>query len=170
MRLYLVQLTHPTTEEAFYKVGVTSQSVKERFAFGRQTVNDSDLPFKEKIERMMGGEKYIRDNPYREMVLHQVEYNFGGDALIAERDLLSVLRLGKRYRPKEWFSGFTECFLADADTLDLVREAMDEDCSQKNADAPSELDYKLKEAFFAKSIADPIEKHLFVLAKCRGQG
>jgi len=48
---------------------------------------------------------------------------------------------------------------------------MDEDCNQKNADAPSELEYKLGEAFFAKGIADPIEKHLFVLAKkCRGQG
>ena len=66
MRMYLVHLTNSTNDESFYKVGVTSQNVKERFAFGRQTVKDSDLPFKEKIERMMGGEKYIRENPYRE--------------------------------------------------------------------------------------------------------
>lgn len=170
MNLYLVRLTHPTTDESFYKVGVTSQSVKERFAYGNQTVKDSDRPFKEKIERMMAGEKYVRNNPYRETVLHQVEYTFDGDALTAERDLLSALKLGKQFRPKEWFSGVTECFLADADTLGLVKQAMDQDCDKKNADAPSELRYKMVQAFSAKNIADPIEKHLFVLAKCRGQG
>lgn len=165
MNLYLVRLTHPTSGESFYKVGVTSQGVKQRFAYGSKKMKDSDLPFRDKVERMLSGEKYIRDNPYRETVLHQVSYVYDGDALIAERDLLEAVKVSK-YRPKEWFSGVSECFQADDEALTLVKQHMDEDSEKKNAEAPSELQYKVA-AMDAKRIQNPIEKHLFVLARCR---
>jgi hypothetical protein len=166
MYLYLVRLTHPESGESFYKVGVTSQGVKERFAYGSRTVKHSDLPFREKIERMLGGERYIRDNPYSETVLHQVSYAYDADALLAERDLLGALKLS-RYRPKEWFSGVSECFDADSETLDLVHAFMDEDCEKRNVEAPDQFHYKIVEGLFAKHIDDPIEKHLFVVKTCR---
>lgn len=168
MNLYLVRLVHPATGETFHKIGVTSQSVRERFSYGTRKIKDSDLPFKEKIERMLGGEGYIRDNPYAETILHQVTYTYDGDALIAERDLLDALKLSK-YRPQKWFSGVSECFEAGEEALTLIKQHMNEDSSQKNAEAPSELNYKVAEGLFAKHLDDPIKKHLFVLAKCREQ-
>lgn len=166
MHLYLVRLTHPTSGESFFKVGVTSQGVKERFAFGSKKIGDSDLPFREKIGRMLAGEKYIRDNQYAETVLHQVSYTYDADALISERDLLYALKVSK-YRPKVWFSGVSECFEADAETLVLVQEHMNEDSEKKNAEAPRQFHYKIAESLFAKHIDDPLEKHLFVVKTCR---
>jgi hypothetical protein len=56
MNLYLVQLTHPSTGESFYKVGVTTHGAKARFEYGTQRVRDSDLGFREKVHRMLDGQ------------------------------------------------------------------------------------------------------------------
>ena len=163
MRLYLVKMSSSADDEVFYKVGVTRNSVTERFNFGTTKVVDSNLSMTEKLGKLLDGQRYIPECPYKVENLHSVSYKYEGDALVAEKDLLQALK-PHQYFPKLPFSGQSECF-AGADLNTLVVEYMNSDCKRRNDSAPNELLYKLNEGSVRES--DPIEKHLLVLKKCR---
>lgn len=166
MLLYLVRIFSSSGDEEFLKVGVTGcADPRQRFAFGTTSVIDSDLSFQEKVTKLFAGEKYVSDFPYELEVIHSVSYELDGDALLAEQQLLEVLKPAQ-YWPKKKFSGRTECFKGD-DLVALIANYVNEDSKEKNANAPSELQYTLHAAFTKER--DPIKKHLLVLEKCRSQ-
>jgi hypothetical protein len=148
--------------EEFLKVGVTKNDPATRFAYGETAVQDSDLDFREKIERMLEGEKYISDHPYETELLKYVSYTYEGDARIAERELLETNK-SNSHLPKNWFSGAGECFTADEETIQLIENFMDEDSEKRNEAAPSELKYAL--AAYRVREDDPIKMHEKILEK-----
>jgi hypothetical protein len=86
LTLYCVQFTHYRTEEWFYKIGVTSQSVDERF--------DKD---RERFDIKVIWE--VRTEMY--------------EALSKESQMLYDLQVlqGRKYNPVALFSGSSECFI-----------------------------------------------------------
>lgn len=164
MLLYLVHIFSGSDDEEFFKVGVTGHAdPRQRFAFGSTSVIDSDLSPQEKLKKLFAGERYLSDFPYDLEVIHSVSYSLDGDALLAERELLEVLK-PLQYWPTKAFSGRSECFKGD-DLVTLIVDHMNENSRDKNAAAPSELQYKLHAAFIKER--DPVNKHLLVLEKCR---
>jgi hypothetical protein len=164
MQLYLVRLKSEELNEEFLKVGVTRhEDPTTRFSYGKESVAESSLPLKEKVEMLFAGKKYIPDLPYDVEVIHSVRYNLDGDALLAERELLGALAAYKHW-PSVEFSGRTECFKGD-DAIDLITRYMNEDSGEKNKEAPNELTYKLHETRVRES--DPIKRHLLVLNRCK---
>lgn len=164
MWLYLARLFSKDGTESFHKVGITSHDATSRLSFGTTKVIDSDLPLKEKAQRILvRGQKYIPDNPYEHQVLHSVYYELEGDARLAERELLEQTR-PFRYRPRQEFSGRSECFRND-EGLDEIILRMSTDSQRRNSEAPSLLLYRLNET--GVSGPDPIARHLKVLEKCK---
>lgn len=86
LTLYCVQVTHYRTEEWFYKIGVTSQTLDERFDKTRER---------------------FRIDPVWEVRAPLY------DALVKESQMLYDLQVlqGRRYEPRAFFSGRTECFI-----------------------------------------------------------
>lgn len=58
--------------EDFYKIGISRHGAKARFAYGKKKIIDSDLPFAEKIKRVLGGEEFLSDTPYDIEIIHEV--------------------------------------------------------------------------------------------------
>lgn len=163
MQLYLKHLSCTKTGENFYKIGVTKhENTNKRFSYGAVKVADSDLPIDKKIKKLLNSEKYISDFPYDISHIHQVEYTYLGDALIAERDILASV---KKYTPRRYFSGCTECFLGDDSVIERIVEYMNTNSKEINFAAPDELTYVVKSMFIKEK--DPISKHLAVMKKCR---
>jgi len=125
MYLYLKRMHCSESKEEFYKIGVTKHAqTSKRFSYGATSIDKSDLPFGEIVNRLIAGEKHVPDHPYQVDDIFQVEYTYEGDALIAERDLLCLLR-SQSYRPKKEFSGKTECFHVDDNTKDKIVNFME---------------------------------------------
>lgn len=163
MLLYLVRIFSGSNNEEFFKVGVTGHTdPKQRFAFGSTSVIASNLSPQEKLKKLFAGEKYLPDFPYDLEVVHSVSYKLKGDALLAEQQLLEVLK-PRQYWPAKKFSGQSECFKGD-NLVTLIVDLMNEDSKEKNEAAPSELQYKLHAALIKER--DPAKKHLLVLEKC----
>jgi hypothetical protein len=166
MNLYLVKMRSRKGNESFYKVGVTKHDdIQERFMFDAVNTAESDLPFGDKVRKLLAGEKRISNHPYIVEVIHLVSYRFEGDALIAESEILEALK-DFQYHPLEPFSGQFEC-LQGKDIVDAIIEHMNIDCETKNTKAPSELMYRTFAAFNKET--DPVKKHEQVLEECRKQ-
>ena len=84
LRLYCVDLEHYRTGERFYKIGLTSGTVEERF--------DEDM---ERFKLIVIAEQVL---PMYEAVTNET------------RLLHKFHKEGRLYRPKARISGFTECF------------------------------------------------------------
>ncbi len=86
LTLYCVQLTHYRTEEEFYKLGVTSQTLDERFDKTRER---------------------FRVDPIWEVTAPLYE------ALAKESQMLYDVQVlqDRKYTPKAIFSGYSECFV-----------------------------------------------------------
>lgn len=164
MYLYLVKMNSTSSGEYFYKVGITKHSdILQRFSYGETKVIDSELDFREKVEQLLEGQKYISDHPYEIEKIHSVKYSLDGDAEIAEDLLLNELKK-YQYWPKEEFSGKSECFLGD-DLRDFIVKLMDQDSNARNKEAPSELRYKL-EGMMVKE-QNPKKRHALILERCK---
>lgn len=163
MELYLVRMVAPDGGETFFKVGVTKMGVKRRFEFGTTSVAESSLPFKEKLTRLLDGQKYISSTPYIAEEIHTVSYKYKGDSLMAEQEILSFVE-PHRYLPTKPFAGRYECFSGESVAAE-VKLKMNSDVKKRNAEAPSELLYKLK----AMGVREqrPIERHRAILERCR---
>jgi hypothetical protein len=163
MFLYLVRIFSGSKDEEFFKIGVTAHAdPRQRFAFGSSSVIDSSLSSQEKIKKLFAGEKYLSDFPYELEVIHSVSYKLEGDALLAEKKLLEVLK-PRQHWPAKAFSGHSECFKGDNLVTQIV-DHMNENSKEKNAAAPTELLYMVNAAFIKER--DPAKKHLLVLKKC----
>lgn len=164
MWLYLARLSSNDGTESFHKVGITSHDAKSRLSFGVTKVIDSDLPLKEKFQRILvRRQKYIPDNPYEHQVLHSVGYQLGGDARLAEREMLEQVR-PFRYWPRQKFSGRSECF-SNNDAVEAIIQRMNADSERRNAEAPSPMLYRIKAIGIREQ--DPISRHLKILEKCK---
>lgn len=85
LTLYCVELKHYHTGEQFYKIGLTTKSVEDRFS--------------EDIERF----EIVKVHGERKLKLY--------DAVTKETQLLFKFhREGRAYRPQASLSGYTECF------------------------------------------------------------
>jgi len=168
MKLYLVRLFDPQSEEYFFKIGVTGKSVKERFAYGSQKVIDSNLSLGDKLKTMISGVKYIPDCEYLTEELHSVGYTYDQDALLGEEKLLKTLN-HLSYRPQKHLSGATECFKPakgkEEECIARVRAMMNADSQQRNEDAPDELKYKVLSMLIRER--DPMKRHLAIIEKHR---
>ena len=168
MKLYLVQLSDSQSSEYFFKVGVTTRSAKDRFAYGSTKVVDSDLSLGDKLNRIVSGVGYIPDCKYGVEELHSVDYRLEYDAYLGEQRLLSALS-PLSYRPQKLFSGATECFKPplgkEVECSARVIAIMDADSKQRNADAPGDLKYKLLGLLVSER--DPMKRHLTILEKYR---
>ncbi|TQC96391.1 hypothetical protein FK216_11935 [Moraxellaceae bacterium AER2_44_116] len=155
--------------EVFYKIGV-AQDVDKRFNFGKKTVLESNLSLTEKLARMMRKEKYVSDFPYNYEKIHSVEYKYEGDALIAEKSILDIIKK-YQYWPKEDFSGKSECVSCDASDVDEFKKNiikhMDADSSEREKNAPNQLLYNMANNKTSIREQDKIKRHLLVLDECK---
>lgn len=104
MQLYFAQASSDSGDEEFFKVGITKHSSKQRFAYGKTSVRDSNMSFSEKITTLLAGQEYVSDFPYKHQLLHAVSYSLDGDAELAERELLKLVK-AYQYWPKKHFLG-----------------------------------------------------------------
>jgi len=163
-QLYLVRLFSRDGAESFYKIGVTGYDSRTRLNYGSTKVIDSKLSLREKFDLILQkNQTYVPDNPYAHEELHAVRYTLRGDALLAERELLARVSPYK-YMPKNSFSGQTECFICEAQTLDVLIQAMDEDGRIRNGNAPNLLTYQLQASQVREN--DEVRKHVLVLNRC----
>ena len=92
--LYVVEMTRPN--DHFYKVGITKNSVKERYQYNKS------------------GEKYLKKNILIEKTLPLIEaYNL-------EQHILNTLKEYK-YFPNYVFAGRTECLKATSEVLSQIQ-------------------------------------------------
>jgi len=118
------------TNELFYKIGITNQSdIMLRFTSHgdpSQIAPLEEFQGKERVAelgRRLSGHVY--KPAYEIEVLHHVAFTTNERAAAAEAMLLKVVRSANAYRPLKVFSGHTECFLADAEQIQIVIEMMD---------------------------------------------
>jgi hypothetical protein len=164
MNLYLVKMSDTSSNEVFYKIGITQHTdSKKRFGYGSKKVVDSGLPLGEILTKVISGQKYISDHPYQVEVLHQVSYTYEWDAYLGEQEILRTLK-PIQYWPSKNFPVKSECFATDK-VNDLIIQCMNDDCNERNAAAPSELLYKVSGMKVKER--DPIKRHLLILEKCR---
>ena len=167
MQLYFVKMLIDKTHEVFHKIGVTTHTdTGKRFKYGETKVTESGLELREIVDRIFSGQRYISDTPYKVEKIHVVSYNLEGDALIAERDLLNVLKQ-KQYWPREKFSGRSECFNGEG-LEDFIINFMNTDSAERNKKAPSELMYRVNSIGIKKE-TDPIKRHLLILERCESK-
>lgn len=164
--VYLVKLSSEKTLESFYKVGMTEGDLSARFSFGAVRTQDSDLSMTDKLQALFDGKKYVSDFPYSFEKIHLVTFEYLGDALICESNMLGLVKHAQ-YFPKLMFSGSTECFQG-AHLVPGIVEAMDREHALKIAAAPNKLMYALHDNNRLRE-SDPIKRHLLILEKCRGQ-
>lgn len=156
MQLYLVRMSSSVTKESFYKIGV-SDNAAARFSFGSQKVADSDLGLREKLDRILAGQRYVADHPYDVEPIHTVGFTYEGEARLHERELLALLKPSQIW-PRLDFSGRSECFRDDDTLRDIVIEYMDKAAADANASEPSAMHYAV--AAMGLKEQDPVLLHL----------
>ena len=81
-KVYLIKCLHG--DESFYKIGVTTKTVKDRFSRGK-------------------------DMPYQYRVIQTFETNLY-NALVLEKHIKDLFCFSNGYTPKMEMHGYTECF------------------------------------------------------------
>jgi hypothetical protein len=163
MYLYLCKMSDPTGGEEFYKVGV-SQSPYSRFKWGATKVIDSDMSLSEKLDKVVAGERYVSDHPYDTETIYHVEFRHEGEAYLRERGLLADLKTSQ-YWPSRKFSGRSECFRCDDETLKIIMQYMDAAAAEAKESELSELQYKVSSIGVRET--DKIARHLAILENYR---
>ena len=163
MYLYLCKMSDPAGDEEFYKVGV-SQSPASRFKWGATKVIDSDMSLRDKLDKVVAGERYVSDHPYDTETIHSVEFRHEGEAYLRERDLLADLK-ASQYWPSRKFSGQSECFCCDDETLKIIVKYMNAAAAEAKETEISELQYKV--ASIGVRETDKIARHLVILENYR---
>lgn len=163
MYLYLCKMCDPSGDEEFYKVGV-SQSPASRFKWGATKVIDSDMSLRDKLDKVFAGERYVSDHPYDTETIHYVKFRYEGEAYLRERQLLADLKTSQ-YWPGRKFSGQSECFRCDDETLKIIVQYMDAAAAEAKEAEISELQYKV--ATIGVGETDKIARHLAILENYR---
>jgi len=163
MYLYLCKMSDPLGDEEFCKVGV-SQSPASRFKWGVTKVIDSDLSLRDKLGKVFAGERYVSDHPYDTENIHYVEFRYEGEAYLRERELLADLKTWQ-YWPSRKFSGRSECFRCDDETLKIIVQYMGAAAAEAREAEISELQYKV--ASIGVRETDKIARHLAILENYR---
>lgn len=163
MYLYLCKMIAPAEGEEFFKVGV-SQSPSFRFKWGATKVIDSNMSLRDKVGKLLAGQRYVSDHPYDTETIHYVEFRYEGEAYLREKELLAALK-AKQYWPVRKFSGHSECFRCDDDTRNLIVQYMDATAAEAKRTEISELQYKVSSIGVRE--ADKIARHLAIMENYR---
>lgn len=121
LKIYLARLTSPDGKESFLKIGITSD-LEARHSYGLTTIPPGSLPTAlQKLQDAILAKSNRMRQPYKWEFLQTVSMNTENDALTHEMLLLEAISPSS-YKPKNWFSGSTECFLADDQDVNLIKD------------------------------------------------
>ena len=165
MKTYLIKRFNDN--ECFLKVGFTTANREfERHDFGTQKTINSDLPFEDKVKKLLKGKTYVPETDYEWQSVHTEDFEYEGQARLLEALVLMHFE-NIKYFPKDNISGYSECFQFSDETEKQIKSFMIEQAITIRKDTPSKLRYAVLKMLV--KLDDPIEKHLEIVKRWKAQ-